>query len=138
MMTNYLEDLGLSVLGQRNIIHSRHKFCFPGVDMLGHAVSTSDTVKFITDLPSFLMETSTGQSFCIVIKLYFEAFFLYWILFCAKISCHLLICLSLYVWFLISLIAAPLSVFCVLLSALKQLDVHSHRVFFYFNVRTVE
>lgn len=82
-MTNYLEDLGLSVLGQGSVIHSRHKFCFPGVGMLGHAVSTTDTAKFITDLPSLLVETSTGQSFCIVIKLYFEAFFLYLALFCA-------------------------------------------------------
>lgn len=77
-MTNYLEDLGLSVLGQGNIIHSRQKFCFPVVGMLGHAVSTSDTAKFVTDLTFLLVETSTGQSFCIVIKLHFEAFFQYW------------------------------------------------------------
>lgn len=132
-MTNYLEDLGLSVLGQGNIFHSRHKFCFPGVGMLGHTVSTSDTAKFMTDLPFLLVETSTGQCFCIVIKLYFEAFFSVLGSFLCKNLCHLLICLSLYVWFLIFLIAAPLSVFCVLLSALKQLDVHSHRFFFSFN-----
>lgn len=85
-MTNYLEDMGLSVLGQGKIIHSRHKFCFPGVHLLGHAVSTSDTAKCMTDLTFLLVETSTGQSFCIVIKLYFEAFFLYCFFFCEKIS----------------------------------------------------
>lgn len=52
--------------------------------MSGHTVSTSDTAKFITDLTFLLVETSTGQSFCIIIKLYFEAFFLYWGFFCEK------------------------------------------------------
>lgn len=78
---NYLENLGLSVLEQGRIIHSKHQFCLPGVRMLVHAVSTSGTATFITHLPFLLVETSTGQSFCIVIKLYFEAFFLYWIFF---------------------------------------------------------
>lgn len=53
-----------------------------------------------------------------------------------KISYHFLICL--WVWFVIFLVAAPLSVFCVLLSALKQLDFHNHGFFFSFYVRIVE
>lgn len=40
-------------------------------------MGTSDTAKFITDLPFLLVETSRGQRFCVVIKLYFEAFLLY-------------------------------------------------------------
>lgn len=139
VMTNYLEDLGLSLLGQGRITHSRHKFCFPGVCMLGHAVSTSDTAKFITNLPFLLVETtSKGQNFCISIKIYFEAFFLYWGFVFMWENIHLLICLSLCIWFLIFLITERLSAFCMLLSALKQLDVHSHRFFFFFRVRTVE
>lgn len=78
-MTNYLEDMGLSVLGQGRIIHSRHKFCFPGVPMLEHTVSTPDTAKFMADLTFLLVETSAEQSFCIVVKLYFKAFFPYWV-----------------------------------------------------------
>lgn len=76
-MTNCCEDFGLSVLGQGKVTRSRHKFCFPEVYMLGHAVGTSDAAKFITDLPFLLVETSRGQRFCVVIKLYFEAFLLY-------------------------------------------------------------
>lgn len=76
-MTNCCEDFGLSVLRQGKVTHSRHKFCFPEVCMLGHAVGTSDAAKFITDLPLLLVETSRGQRFCVVIKLYFEAFLLY-------------------------------------------------------------
>ena len=44
--------------------------------MTGHAANTSNTTKSITDLPFLLVETSTGQSFCIVIKLYLEALWL--------------------------------------------------------------
>lgn len=122
-MTNYREDLGLSVLGQKRIIPSRHEFCFPGVCMLGHALSTSDTAKFITNLPLLLVETSTGQRFCVVIFI-LRPFFYIWGFFLRENLHHLLI-ESLYVWVLIFLIAAPLSVFWVLLSALKQLDFQS-------------
>lgn len=49
--------------------------------MVGHAANVSNTTKSVTDLPFLLVETSTGQSFCIVIKLYFEALWLcFWVL----------------------------------------------------------
>lgn len=135
-MTNYLENLGLSVLEQGSIIHSRHKFCLPGVRMLGHAVSTSDTATFITHLPFLLVETSTGQSFCIVIKLYFEAFFLYWEFFLVRkspSSSDMFEFVHMVPYFL-----NRCTFICILLSALKQPDGHIQDFFFPFNVRTVE
>lgn len=134
-MPNYCEDFGISVLGEERIIQSRAEFCFTGACMPGRASNMSDTTKSITHLPFLLVETSTGQSFCVVIKLYLEALWLcLWFLVRKYNS---LICLCM--WFLIFLVAAPLSVFCVLLSALKELDFHNHRFFFLpYYVRIVE
>lgn len=73
-MQNYWEDFMLAVLGQGRITCIRTEVCFTGVCICQGMPWMHHICKFIADLPFLSVETSMGQSFCIVIKLYLEVY----------------------------------------------------------------